>query len=123
MSLSCAAYADGDGEWWWKCNLNTYPLKTKRSRKCCSCGDKISVGEDCAIVYRNHAPNNDIEERIHGDEVPMATWYLCDKCNDLAISLDELGFCFSLGDESIQQQIKDYMTLALHIIQGMKKME
>lgn len=109
MSLSCASYADGgDGDWWWESNFNLYALDTKRGRKCCSCGTPIKVGEQCAIVHRSRSPKNDIEERIHDDQVPMATWYLCETCDDLAVSLDELGFCFSLGDQSIADQIREY---------------
>lgn len=109
MGLTCADYADGgDGEWWFESNFNLYPLNTKRDRKCCSCGGHIKVGEQCAIVHRSRSPKNDIEERIYSDMVPMATWYLCETCDDLAVSLDELGFCFSLGDEPIADQIKEY---------------
>jgi hypothetical protein len=52
---------------------------------------------------------NYIEESIYGDEVPLADWYLCETCGDLADSLSELGFCYHLGDgESLKQQIADY---------------
>lgn len=109
MGLSCDVDYDGcDYEWWWECNFEYYPLSTKRSRKCCSCKEKISIGDDAMIVHRHHSPQNDIEERIYGDEVPRATWYLCEKCGDLALSLNELKFCFTLGDESLKKQIADY---------------
>lgn len=109
MSLSCdSGFDGGDCEWYWESNLQYKPLSTKRSRKCCSCGSKISVGEDSIPVHRWHEPRNDIEERIYGDEVPMSKWHLCDTCGGLAISLEELGFCFSLGGQSLKDQIREY---------------
>jgi hypothetical protein len=49
------------------------------------------------------------EMRGLGDEVQMADWYLCETCGDLADSLSELGFCYSLGGGgSLQQQIAEY---------------
>jgi hypothetical protein len=46
---------------------------------------------------------------IASDEVPIADWYLCETCGDLADSLSELGFCYHLGNgESLKQQIADY---------------
>lgn len=109
MGLSCADYSDGgDGDWWWELSSQQIPLATKRSRKCCSCDGVIKVGDACSPVHRSRPPKNDIEERIHGDEVPMSTWYLCEKCSDLAASLTELGFCFTLGGQSIAEQINEY---------------
>lgn len=112
MGLMCADYADGgDYEWYWEWSYRDFTLTTKRSRKCCSCGKKINVGDVCGIVHRHRGPKNDIEERIHGDEVPITTWYFCETCHDLALSLDELGFCFTLGSQSIADQIKEYREL------------
>ena len=108
MSLSCDYGDGGDFDWYWESNFQYYPLNTKRSRKCCSCKAKISVCEESMIVHRHHSPSNDIEERIYGDEVPMTKWYLCETCGDLALSLNELGFCFTLGDDSLKQQIAEY---------------
>jgi hypothetical protein len=41
-------------------------------------------------------------------EVRMADWYLCETCGDLADSLAELGFCYTLGDDSLAKQIDEY---------------
>ena len=113
MSLFCDARYDHDGaDWWWYQPADEAPLATKRSRKCCSCGEKVGVG-DTARKIRRFRPTSErcnyIEESIYGDEVPLADWYLCEKCGDLADSLGELGFCYSLGGgESLQQQIAEY---------------
>ncbi len=110
MSISCASNSfDSDGcDWYWYWHCEPITLQTKRGRKCCSCGEKIKVGDTASRVERFRGPNNDIEEAIYGDKVELAPWYLCETCSDLALSLDELGFCFDLGGESLKDQIKEY---------------
>lgn len=113
MSIFCEVDGDHDGaDWWWYQPSDDAPLTTKRSRKCCSCGEKVGVGETARTVQRFRPPSercNYIEESIYGDEVPLADWYLCETCGDLADSLSELGFCYHLGNgESLKQQIADY---------------
>jgi len=58
---------------------------------------------------RFRSPNNDIEERIHGDEVPLADWYMCEECGGLFFNFVELGFCISLGDNmfDLLEEYKD----------------
>ncbi len=109
MSLSCYC-GDYDGaDWWWHEPQDEAPLGTKRSRKCCSCGSKIDVGQVSRKVRRFRPPTEfEYNRGIADDEVPLADWYLCETCGDLADSIGELGFCYSLGDESLQQQIRDY---------------
>lgn len=111
MGLTCGVYGDIDGaDWWLYEPSDEVPLVTKRSRKCCSCDGKISVGETARKV-RRFRPATDWEEcRGLGDEVEIAAWYLCEICGDLSESLTELGFCYDLGDgqESLQQQIAQY---------------
>lgn len=112
MSLFCGV--DGchdDADWWWYQPSDEAPLATKRSRKCCSCGEKIAVGNVARKVRRYRPPSercNYIEESIYGDEVPLADWYLCETCGNLYDSIVELGFCCSLGDQSLAAQIKEY---------------
>jgi hypothetical protein len=110
MSLFCDAGGyDTDGaDWWWYQPADEAPLATKRSRKCCSCGQKVGVGETARKV-RRYRPATEWEEmRGFGDEVQMADWYLCETCGDLADSLAELGFCYTLGDDSLAKQIDEY---------------
>jgi hypothetical protein len=46
MSLFCDSGYDHDGaDWWWYQPADEAPLITKRSRKCCSCGEKVGVGD------------------------------------------------------------------------------
>lgn len=101
MSLSCYCYCD-DHDWWHDGGDPVSPLATKRSRRCKSCNDKISIGDDCMKFTRWRNPNyGSIEERIYGEggEVPLASWYLCDRCAGLYESLDSLGFCVTLPSD------------------------
>lgn len=111
MSLFCDAGYDNDAaDWWWYQPEEEAPLRTKRSRKCCSCHKKIGVGETARKILR-YRPATEFEETrgITCEEVPLADWYLCEKCGDLSESLAELGFCYSLGGAaSLQAQIAEY---------------
>lgn len=102
MSLSCECYSDDDPDWWFEDTAPVGPLATKRMRRCCSCKDRIAVGDDCRPFRRWRTPAYDsVEERIYGEgeEVPLATWHMCDRCAGLYESLDGLGFCISLGSD------------------------
>lgn len=75
MSLFCdTGYDDADGaDWWWHQPADEAPLATKRSRKCCSCNTKISVG-DAARKVRRYRPTTEWEEmRGFGEEVGWPT--------------------------------------------------
>lgn len=101
MTLSCDC-GWGDPEWWYDDHKEVAPLDTKRMRRCCSCKERIAVGDDCKAFPRWRYPKEgSIKERIYGDggEVPMPTWYLCDRCAGLYESLDDLGFCNLLGQD------------------------
>lgn len=113
--LSCHCGFDYDADWFWETTdyEDKYftTLKTKRSRKCCSCKSVIHVGDECAEIYRHRPPRDEplyIEERIHGDEVPLASWWLCEPCAGLLLAIQSLGFCCNLGGESLKEQIAEY---------------
>lgn len=104
MTLSCSCDYEPDAGsvcWLW---ANDYSeLKTKRSRKCCSCGKRIKVGELVAAYERYKVPEYEIELQIYGEDdwngPPRATKYHCEECADLCFSLLELGFeCISIFD-------------------------
>lgn len=113
MSLYCdAGDYDIDGaDWWWIGPMPEEPLDTKRSRKCCSCKSKINVGDIARKVERYRPPTEfEYEHGLASDEVPLASWYLCETCGDLSDSLTELGFCYTLGSASLKKQINEYMS-------------
>ena len=99
--LTCEC-GDGDYSWWYYEPEEVKPLATKRMRRCCSCKDRIEVGDDCMAFprFRTAEPES-VEERIYGDggEVTLATWYMCDRCAGLYESLNSLGFCNLLGQD------------------------
>lgn len=106
MSLSCSCEWDGDG-WFYTPASDFEPLNRKRSRKCCSCGGKIAVGDDSVKFRRFRGPNSDIEERICGDEIEIATYFMCEECGGLYFSLVELGYCVQLSDgENMRDLVK-----------------
>ena len=100
--LSCSC-GDDDAEWWYDDTPEVMPLATKRMRRCCSCKDRISVGEDCRRFARwrqvNEYSDPPVVVSIYGDEFPLPAWYLCDRCAGLYESLDGLGYCDLLGQD------------------------
>ena len=113
MTLSCTCdYDDYDGDGWFYYGPEDYTtLQTKRSRKCCSCSTKINVGDIVTKFTRARNLNyGSIEEKIYGEggEIYLADWFMCEECSDLYFSLKELGFCISLGYDSMQDLLKEY---------------
>jgi hypothetical protein len=103
--LSCSCDND-DPEWWYDDTAEVVPLATKRMRRCCSCKERIAVGEDCKPFRRWKTisySDAEVLQRIYGEggEFPLPTWYLCDRCAGLYESLDSLGFCGMLGDNLV----------------------
>lgn len=112
MSLSC--HCDGDYEWYYT-PADTYaPLATKRSRKCCSCGNRINVG-DISVMFQRfyYAEWGTVAAKIHGEgsEVYMAPHYMCERCGDLYYSLDELGFCININDD-MRDLVREYAEMS-----------
>ena len=105
--LSCSCDND-DADWFYDDTLEVAPLATKRMRRCCSCKDRIAVGDDCKPFPRwrtvSYYSDPEVLVRIYGDggEFALPTWYLCDRCAGLYESLDSLGFCGMLGDNLVQ---------------------
>lgn len=98
MSLSCDC--GDEWAWWHDSGSEVAPLATRRARKCCSCKERIAIGDDCKAFARWRSPDyGSVAERIYGDEEPLPTWYLCDRCAGLYEALDSLGFCFQLDDD------------------------
>lgn len=106
MSISCSCDSD-DAEWYYTPKEDFSILQTKRSRKCCSCGSKLSVGSEVLHFVRWKSPETYVEERIYGDEVPLASWYMCETCGGLYMAVQDLGMCCDIS-ENIAGQIKEY---------------
>lgn len=70
-------------------------LDAKRAKRCCSCKEKISIGDVCCEIERYKIPESDIECKIYGEdgEIPRASKFMCEKCADIFNNLEALGFC------------------------------
>lgn len=85
-------------------------LETSKRKRCCSCKDLIDIGSTVAKFPRMRYPQNEVELNIYGEdgEIFLANHYMCEECADLFFSLDELGFCVRIGDESMRELTKQY---------------
>ena len=92
MTLSCGCDYDGDAAWYFE-EVGFSTLKTKRGRRCRSCKTLLKLGAECLRLARWRGPRTDVEDRIHGDEVPLAPWYLCLPCADLMDALSAVNVC------------------------------
>jgi len=107
MGLSCECDTDGDFAWYFESPSGYTILEESKRKRCESCFKLINIGDVCASFTRYRTPRSDIEENIHGDFVYLADQYLCEKCADTFFSLEDLGFCVTLG-ESMQELLKEY---------------
>ncbi len=109
MSLSCTCEAD-DPDWWYEPDKDFSVLRTKRIRKCCSCRAKIKPGQEVLEFRRWRSPSESfdfLEEKIYGDEVPLAPWFMCETCGGLHFAVADLGMCYDIC-EDIAKQIKEF---------------
>lgn len=114
LSCSCDDW-DGDG-WAWEHPIDFEPLETSKRKRGCSCKKLIGIGADCLEFERFRYPKNDIEDRIYGEqaEIYLASWYMCDKCGEIYLNLDALGYCIS-----IEIPMREYLA-AYHEVTGFK---
>jgi hypothetical protein len=110
MPLSCGCDEDS-------CTWFFFPPKDYTSahvigrRHRCTCGDLIDHGSTCLKFDIFRYPTSDIEERIYGDEVPLAARWLCERCADLYFSFVELGFDCVNPEENMLELIAEYADL------------
>ena len=91
MSVYCG---DNDGDYydeWWYEPSDFSVLETKRGRRCVSCNSLIKPNDEVLQFRRFRRCQNDIEERIYGDDVPLASWYVCEDCGYAYKSIIKLG--------------------------------
>lgn len=115
MPLSCSCEYSGDygDDFIWHHLPNDYSMyDKKRGRRCISCKSVIiRRGDLCAEFERERSVNTDIEEKIYGDSVPLASVFLCEHCADIYFSLEELGFECIFPDENMNELLKEYHAL------------
>jgi hypothetical protein len=105
--LSCNCDFDTDD--WWYDPPSDFTIYDKWVGKvCCSCHKSIiRFGDLCIAFNRFRNSWSDIEEKIWGDTVQLADWYLCESCGEIYLNLDSLGYCYLLG-EDITDNLRDY---------------
>ena len=109
MSLSCSCGEwNGDG-WSWRCENDFTILKGARRKRCCSCKELINIGAECVELERLRYPITEVEERIYGEEgeINIASWYLCERCGEIYLNLDALGYCYNIGDD-LREDLREY---------------
>ena len=100
MTLSCdCSWNDDSADWYWRHPNDYSELTTPRRRRCCSCNTLINLGSVVTKFHRYRSANSEIEENIYGDEVPLASWYMCEECSDLYYTFTGLNFCIDIGDD------------------------
>jgi hypothetical protein len=81
-----------------------------RRKRCVSCNSLIKFTADCLQFTCCRIPYSAIEEIIHGDEVPMADKYMCEKCGEIFLNLDAIGYCMNLGAD-MREELREYWNL------------
>jgi len=84
--------------------------KNLRRKKCCSCGQMISFNDVCVKFNRYRNAHNDTEERIHKGEVPLAPYYMCEKCGGIYLNLSVLKFCLNI-EKPMEEALREYWKL------------
>jgi hypothetical protein len=59
-------------------------------------------------------PKDEIEVRIHGDdlaEIPMASWYMCEGCGELFMCFNALGYCIDIDCDNMDELLKQYQNM------------
>lgn len=108
--LSCTCF-DYDGERWYYYPPGDFkPFAKKRRKKCCSCNKFIEKNAECIAFPRYRNPLSDIEERIKGDEIRLADYFMCEKCGEIYLNLTDLNYCIILGDNMFDL-LKEYWDL------------
>lgn len=120
--LSCdCTFEPGDSDEWYH-NAEHFQIFVglgrtgKRRARCYSCKELIELYSQCSEFTRFRVPSSDIEERIYGEEVQLASYFMCEKCSEIFFNLTELGFCMNIYDGSMQTALAEY-----HKLTGFKK--
>ncbi|MEJ2043670.1 MAG: hypothetical protein P8X74_03765 [Reinekea sp.] len=123
MPLSCSCdydYEFEEGDWYYDiCDPDFEPLNFKRSKRCCSCGELIKPGGLSLAHIRVRYPYDELESRKklsldlddameHEASIRIADHHQCEKCGEIWLNLQEVGFeCLSPA-ENMQEMLKEY---------------
>ena len=108
LTCSCPDFEPDAGDWYHMGSQLMIMPPLARRRRCRCCGELIQWGEEVFKWQRWRVPNDEVTERIYGEEgYPIAPWWTCEECSDLISAVEDLGFCWSFG-EPIADQIEEY---------------
>ena len=106
--LSCDCGYEFD--WYYQCIEAFVPLQGERRKRCSSCKELINIGSLCLGFYRERSSRHIVEERIYGDMVPLAPYYLCEKCGEIFLNLKAAGYCMDI-EKNMNEYLKEYWEL------------
>lgn len=113
LTCSCGDHELEPGEiyWYGPADFSTY--NKVRATRCCSCGARIINGDLVGRFHRVKIPNHDVEISIYGEdgEIPRASWYHCEECAGLYMSLTDLGFCVDIRHDDMHDLVKEYAAM------------
>ena len=119
LSCECREWDGEKGTWAFESPDNFSTLETKRRKRCSSCVELIDIGADCLKFWRVRAPYTDIEERIKGEEISMPPLYMCEKCGEIYLNLEAIGYCFAPTD-GMKESLATYWKLTGFTPDGME---
>lgn len=98
MSLSCYCNeyepsGSYDGTYWYFPPNDFTKFEAKRRKRCVSCDCLIEIGSEVLEFKREREPYTWVEERISGEEIPIASHFLCFRCGGIYLSLEDAGYC------------------------------
>jgi hypothetical protein len=113
MGLSCSCQEwDGDG-WAYFGARDFKKFEAARRKRCCSCKKLIDIGTDALEFERFRYPISKVELDIYGDgnAIDIASYWMCEKCGEIYLNLDDLGFCIDIT-EKMTDLLKEYQEMA-----------
>ena len=123
MPLTCSCdydYEPEPGQWeidWYSGKERDFEVFEKWiSKRCISCDCLISYGQICLEHPRKRHPYTEIEAKIHGidwecfeePKIKIPPVYHCEKCGEIWLNLQSVGFeCLSPA-ENMPEMLKQY---------------
>jgi len=109
LYCTCGDYFDCD-TWYYYHPEDFSKLTTSKRKRCCSCKVLINKQAGCLEFPRQRQPRHDIEEEIYGDEVPLASYFMCEACGEIYLNLSDLGYCLDITQD-MREYLKEYQEL------------
>ena len=124
MPLLCSCDYDGyepdpgdwEFDWTWHSKIDFEPFQKWVSKRCVSCNELIRFGNLCLEFGRSRYPYNEIEARITGTDwdsfeepsIKIPPVYQCEKCGEIYLNLDSVGFECIVPSEDMNDLLKQY---------------